>query len=437
MEVARIMTHNKPKLRLGRQRSFSIVGGRRVEKEFSRREGERLGTSEREAERDRARREPRRERRRERDREERPEEPIRLGFEEERPEEVSPFDLRAQIEAGGVKGKAIEIATSLKTTAVLGTILASLVTFGGGLGATSLTAGRSTVGKGGSVVTKELFRKVPKTANVATRFPANAKSASLTRSFLTGTGMTVGAAGVALTVLGSYPFAGFIKEEALQTLGFAVNTASKNEDIEGMELAISEQAEILDPTLWKQILDAVPYANVLSQLKTFYKAATTKLEIDNKTLEKLRAKQAAPAKETFEESSKRLATERRETELTEREEDTAFFEQQREEGRERELAQREEDRQFFAQIAEESALRKQEEREADEVFFARIRAETDARAKAGDEKARQDTLFFEAIRKRNAGIRLTEEEIALLESRGASRDLFGQAGQRGRSTVRF
>jgi len=40
-------------------------------------------------------------------------------------------------------------------------------------------------------------------------------------------GIATGVAGLLVGAIGSYPFAGFIKEEALQTLGFAVLAANK------------------------------------------------------------------------------------------------------------------------------------------------------------------------------------------------------------------
>lgn len=121
---------------------------------------------------------------------------------------------------------------------------------------------------------------------VAGKFASNSKSAVLTKRFAAGLGISLFAADKIIDTLGTYPFAGFIKEEALQTNSFAFTTANKNNDIEGMEAAVKEQEEFLNaiPT----IADKIPYLNVVRRLNDFYEAAKTKLEIDKKVLEKKR-----------------------------------------------------------------------------------------------------------------------------------------------------
>ena len=107
-------------------------------------------------------------------------------------------------------------------------------------------------------------------------------------------------AAIALTLvgaIGSYPFAGFIKEESLQTLGFASETAKRNKDIEGLREALDHMAEVLDKTLWERFLGAIPYANILAQLHDFYDAAKIKMGIDEagfEDLKKLWEEEAAP-----------------------------------------------------------------------------------------------------------------------------------------------
>lgn len=98
-------------------------------------------------------------------------------------------------------------------------------------------------------------------------------------------------AAIALTLvgaIGSYPFAGFIKEESLQTLGFAVRAAKENKDIAGLRKALDFQAEVLDAVLWEKFLAAIPYANIQAQLRDFYKAAKIKLGIDETGFEDLK-----------------------------------------------------------------------------------------------------------------------------------------------------
>jgi hypothetical protein len=107
----------------------------------------------------------------------------------------------------------------------------------------------------------------------------NAGKAATTGAFKT-LGLSIGAASLLVGLIGSYPFAGFIKEEALQTLGYGVSTALTNNNIAGAEDAIHMQKEVLNPTVWDQILGATPFVNVLNNLKDFYEASKVKLAID-------------------------------------------------------------------------------------------------------------------------------------------------------------
>lgn len=135
-----------------------------------------------------------------------------------------------------------------------------------------------------------------KAKNSALRITPNAATEAATASYLTkfvqgltnprnlgrvSAGVVVG--GV-MASIGTYPFAGFIKEEALQTLSMASSTALRNNDLEGAEQALAMQDEILNPDLWEKIIDSVPFVNVIDNLKEFYEAAALKTSIDRKIL---------------------------------------------------------------------------------------------------------------------------------------------------------
>ena len=105
--------------------------------------------------------------------------------------------------------------------------------------------------------------------------------------------------------IGSYPFAGFIKEEALQTIGFAVLTAMKNQDIEGTREALELQARVLDPSMWGRIAEAFPYVNVMAKLLEFYEAARLKMGVDTKVFEDMEI--AIASGETASQTSTRVA----------------------------------------------------------------------------------------------------------------------------------
>ena len=92
---------------------------------------------------------------------------------------------------------------------------------------------------------------------VINRFVTNEKSISLTNKIL----IAMGVSGTLLTIIGTYPFAGFIKEEALQTLSFAAKTAQANSDAEGFRIALEETERLLDPTAWNKLINTIPFVN--------------------------------------------------------------------------------------------------------------------------------------------------------------------------------
>lgn len=165
---------------------------------------------------------------------------------------------------------------------------AAVITRTATLGKTSLTTQRAFAGRSAASGLNRIFHKI---RPIARRFGTNTKTKGLTTSLLVKVGLGFSAAGLFVGAVSSYPFAGFIKEEALQTLGFAFNTAERNKDIEGMTLALDDVEDILSKE--QQILDLVPYVNVVRQLRDFFDAARTKLEVDARRLDSLRGEQEA------------------------------------------------------------------------------------------------------------------------------------------------
>ena len=202
-----------------------------------------------------------------------------------KPAEPKPLDLLDKIKS--IIGLTPE--QEAKALAVTPLQLISAVTVGGGVAkATTTAASLLKVGlkgipgaTGGLTGTAYLQAVNSATAKATTSWLA--KLATFAKN-------PIVIASAILGTIGSYPFAGFIKEEALQTLGFGINSAVKNNDIEGAEAAMALQAEILDPNLWDEIVAKVPYANILAQLNAFYEAAKTKLAIDVKIVADLKKK---------------------------------------------------------------------------------------------------------------------------------------------------
>ncbi len=129
----------------------------------------------------------------------------------------------------------------------------------------------------------------PVVGDAARAYATNGKTLVKTAGWMLKSGFNLKSVPVIMGALGSYPFAGFIKEEALQTLSFGIKGAKDSGDLEGEAKAIADMEEVLDPTGWNNIFNKIPYVNVLSSLKSFYEAARTKLDVDKKSFE-LRAK---------------------------------------------------------------------------------------------------------------------------------------------------
>jgi len=225
---------------------------------------------------------------------------------------------REEIKRGDT-GEALKvIGTTLGTTAVVGgavlgagALLAPSQAATIKLGAESIGAIRT--GIQNRAIVGKLVEMGGNTPTVAVKFATNLKTTGLTTSWLT----KLGGATALIGIIGSYPFAGFIKEEALQTLGFATNNALQAGDLEGAQKSIDEVNEILNPSVWNKIFATIPYANIVNELRRFYNAAATKNEQDQRTLEIKRTEQTQPAEPTFSEERAKSDEESKQRELTE------------------------------------------------------------------------------------------------------------------------
>jgi len=97
-----------------------------------------------------------------------------------------------------------------------------------------------------------------------------------------------GVVGTIATILGSYPFAGFLREEAIQTLDIGIMTATKNKDVAELEHLIKTKEEILERTLWEKILGTIPIVNVVASLWDYFAATRAKLQTDKNVLAAMR-----------------------------------------------------------------------------------------------------------------------------------------------------
>tara|TARA_Y100000310_G_C20702423_1_gene831077 strand:+ start:588 stop:1964 length:1377 start_codon:yes stop_codon:yes gene_type:complete len=100
-----------------------------------------------------------------------------------------------------------------------------------------------------------------------------------------------------VAMIGSYPFAKFLHEEALQTLDLGVFAAVKSGSVEGANLAIAEQKDLLNPDVWDKILANIPYVNVLEAVRRFYEAARIKVQINEMVVQDLQKEAEGKSKE--------------------------------------------------------------------------------------------------------------------------------------------
>ncbi len=173
--------------------------------------------------------------------------------------------LRSILEFAGAEFKETqEGALRLTARGAAGLSASALIagsTAGAGLSAAvGKTASRAVVGKAVST----------KAAAKGAAYATNGKSVGLTTRLLQGLGLSLGAAGIAIGVIGTYPFSLFAKEEALQAISFPMNralTAGQTENARAL-LDLSNEMVNAEPT----IKDKIPYANVQKSFSNYIDA---------------------------------------------------------------------------------------------------------------------------------------------------------------------
>ena len=306
----------------------------------------------------------------------------------EKPKELEPIRLEpkktgiaAYREKKGFLPGLTKVMTSPLTTAVLGTTLVSLLTFGGGAAAggravitrtatqlfgkrMSMTTQRAFIGKGTASGVNKIFHI---TRPIATRFATNAKSIALTNSLLsrvvTNPAFIIGA-------IGSYPFAYFIKEEALQTLNIAIFKATEAGDFEGANKLIKNVDEMV--VNQGEILGWIPYVNVLDKLigkKGFFSMAALANEEWKRVIAIKEAELSGEKETPFAKQRRTVDEAARERELAEREEDEEYWEDIQKEKEERERKASERDIKEMAWKAEYyNLIREKRYAEAEELL---------------------------------------------------------------------
>lgn len=267
------------------------------------------------------------------------------------PTSLDPVTLtqsKADADAQEQEQKEIALKTGAAFVAggAIGAAIGLAIPIGAGVGGSATTAAITSTNIQQLTATATITSQ---TAGVVT-YGVNTATVAATTTWLAKLGAALTSptaiAGGLVATIGTYPFAGFIKEESLQTLSFGVRSAIESGNEEGAKIALEQQKELLNPGLWEKMLEKIPYANVLSSLKNFYSAANTKIAIDEKIIEnmntgedsdtkweRLRQEEADQDKATvdyYNEQRKLMVQWEREAEKAALKEDAAFWRKEKE-----------------------------------------------------------------------------------------------------------
>ena len=121
----------------------------------------------------------------------------------------------------------------------------------------------------------------------------SAKSVALTQKLLTGLAQglknPVIIASAFLSIIGSYPFSGFLKEEALQQTDWGFKSASELGDVDLMQQAIDVQEGITDPNFIKRVLNIIPGVNIAAAVSEYVEGAKFKVKVNKAVLEDVKS----------------------------------------------------------------------------------------------------------------------------------------------------
>ncbi len=113
-------------------------------------------------------------------------------------------------------------------------------------------------------------------------FPTNTKTQVLSGKMLLKRGVAASVVALIGGSLGSYPFAGFIKEETIQALTFKSSSLREAGLLDEAEIFL-QQREAVHEVEWQ---DFVPFANVMKNLFEFFQADISAIRAERKLIEK-------------------------------------------------------------------------------------------------------------------------------------------------------
>jgi hypothetical protein len=246
-----------------------------------------------------------------------------------------------------------------------GALISSIASFGlAGVANAGAAAARTAVSDSLIVGAAPVVEATSVAGSVAT----NTATVATTTNWFLKLGATIGVASLLKEAIGSYPFAGFLKEEALQTGSFAVKSAIDAGNYDDAEAGLALQKEMLNPSLWSKIKGAIPYANVLSSLNEFYDAAALKVAVDEQIVADLRTKTESGQSDS--EFYASIAEERLAQRELERQSDADYYAEVERQRLAAKLAERKADEEYWSKIAADKLIAEAEKRKADEEYWS-------------------------------------------------------------------
>ena len=230
--------------------------------------------------------------------------------------------------------------------------------------------------------------KVAKLALVGTLIPADRKlsiaksiavnsatkkaTASWLRQFTTKATDPKVVGGAIMAMIGTYPFAYFVRSEAQTVVSIATSKAQalgkSTGNMDMADAAIKLQEEILDLETWEYIVNGIPFLNVALNVKEMIKGAILTLNI-NKQINKDLRNQIENG-ETDTEMYKRIATERVDAKEQERISDSDYYANLATQKAAAKAADRKADEKYYQGLIDKRDKEAKEKREADEDYWS-------------------------------------------------------------------
>lgn len=190
-------------------------------------------------------------------------------------------------------------------------------------------------------------------------------------------GLSIGAVSIIKDILGTYPFSGFIDQEAIQQTEFGFKLAYDSGNYDLAQQSIDFTRESLDEGFWNTTVSKIPIINTVESLQRYRDGVSLKVEINQKVLDDTLMSIENGESETDKWIRVRIEDLQREKEIAlihvqEQESIAEIIKQSREEERaatiEATKAQHKIQTEYWQRVHDENAQRREAERQAEADF---------------------------------------------------------------------